>query len=151
MSLLLQFTERIASDLSQSRVDMMTATSQQSELFRMQLDSRMLSFAQVVESPVNQALQASSTAAGMETELAGRYVGLKANVERSFNHASASRHASEEVAAASLQQTQDALNQARINFDAATHKMTQVRHENASSEAQTEALTAQLEQIRLPE
>jgi predicted transcriptional regulator len=76
MSVMLQFTVRIASDLAQSGINMLAAMTQQSELFRVQLDSRMLLFAQAVETPVNQALQASSTAAGMATELAGRYVGL---------------------------------------------------------------------------
>jgi hypothetical protein len=132
-------------------MDMMMHMSQQTELFRVQLDARLLSFAQAVESPVNQALHASSTAPGMATELAGIYVGLEANVERSFNDAAATRHASEEVAAATLRQTQDAFQQASINLEAATISMTQARHENASSQAQTEALTAQLAQTRLPE
>jgi hypothetical protein len=67
ISLLLQFTERITSDLQQSRMDMMMHMSQQTELFRVQLDAHKLSFAQAVESPVNQALHAFSTAAGMAT------------------------------------------------------------------------------------
>jgi hypothetical protein len=147
ISLLLQFT----SDLAQSRMDMMMHMSQQTELFRVQLDARMPSFAQGVEAPVNQAIHTSSTAADIATELAGRYVGLEANVERSFNDAAATRHASEEVAAATLRQTQDAFQKARIDLEAATISMTQVRHENATSQAQTEALTAQLVQTRLPE
>jgi hypothetical protein len=87
----------------------------------------------------------------MATELAGRYVGLEANLERTFNDAAATRQASEEAAAATLQQSQDASQQALIDLEAATISMTQVRHENASSQAQTEALTAQLAQTRLPE
>jgi hypothetical protein len=82
---------------------MMMHMSEQSELFRVNLDARMLSFAQAVEAPVQQAIHASSTC--MATELAGRYVGLEANVERTFNDAAATRQASEEADAATLRQS----------------------------------------------
>jgi hypothetical protein len=147
----MHFTERITSNLAQSRNDMMLHMSEQSEIIRVHLDARMLSFAQAVEAPVQQAMHASATAAGMATELAGRYVGLEDNVERTFNAAAATRQASEIAAAESLRQIQEAFQQARTNLDAATISMTQVQHENASSMAQTEALTAQLAQTQLLE
>jgi hypothetical protein len=101
----MQFTVRITSDLAQSRNDMMLHMLEQSEIIRVHLDARMLSFAQAVEAPVQQAMHASTTAAGMATELAGRYVGLEANVERTFNDAAATRQASEIAAAESLRQS----------------------------------------------
>jgi hypothetical protein len=151
ISLLMQFTKRITSDLAQSRNDMMLHMSEQSEIIRVHLDDQMLSFAQAVEAPVQQAMHASTTAAGMATELAGRYVGLQADVERTFNAATATHKALEIAAAEALRQSQEDFQQARTNLDAATVSMTQVRHENASSMAQTEALTAQLAQTRLLE
>jgi hypothetical protein len=92
-------------------------------------------------------MHASTTAAGMATELARRYVGMQEDLERTFHATTATHCASEIAAAKAIQQARTA----QLNLEAATISMNQVRHENASSMAQTEALTAQLAQTRLPE
>jgi hypothetical protein len=126
---------------------MMRQMTEHADSIRLHVDSRMASFTQGAEAPVQQAVQASTTAAGMASDLAGRYAGIQDNLERTFNAATAAHHASEYARIEALQQAQVA----RYNLEAATAAMNQVRHENASSMTQTEALAAQVAHSQLRE
>jgi DNA anti-recombination protein RmuC len=89
ISLLMELTTRMTNQLSQSQDNMMRHMTEQSDALRLHFDSRMASFAQAVDAPVQQAVNASTTAAGMASELAGRYVSLQDDLERTFNAATA--------------------------------------------------------------
>jgi hypothetical protein len=88
----------------------------------------MLGLRMAVEAPVQQAIQASTTAAGMASDLASRYAGMQEDLERTFNAATAAHHASDYARTESLQQA----HVARHNLEAATAAINQVRHENAT-------------------
>jgi hypothetical protein len=114
--------------------------SDQAEGLCLHKDARMATFAQTTLAPVQHAVQASTTAANMASELAGQYAGIQEDLLRTFNADTAAHHASEFARTEALQQAQVS----RHNLDFATAAMTQVRHENASSMAQTETLAKQM-------
>ncbi len=72
---------------------------------------------------------------------------MQEDLERTFNAAMAAHHASEYGRTEALQQA----HVARHNLEAATAAMNQVRHKNASSMTQTEALAAQMAHSQLQE
>jgi hypothetical protein len=97
IALIIEFSSRLTNQLSQSHVhdSMMPQMTEHADSLCLHLDSRMAIFAQAVEAPVQQAVQASTTAAGMPSDLAGRYAGMQDDLERTFNAATAAHHASE--------------------------------------------------------
>jgi hypothetical protein len=101
--MLMEFSNRVTQQLSQSHESMIRQMAEQSEGLWLHMDARMATFAQTVEAPVQNAVQASITAANMASELAGQYAGIQEDLLRTFNAATAAHHASEFVGTEALQ------------------------------------------------
>jgi hypothetical protein len=136
IQLLMDFSARLTTQLSQSNESLVRQMTEQAEAPRLHMDACMANFAQIVEAPVQHVVQASPTASNMASELAGQYAGIQVDMLRTFNAATTAHQASELARTEALQQAQVS----RHNLDLATAAMTQVRHESASSRAQTETL-----------
>jgi folate-binding Fe-S cluster repair protein YgfZ len=93
IQLLMKFFTRLTNQLSHSHDSIMRHMAEQADALRLHMDVRMASFAHAVEVPVQHAVHASTTAADMASELAGRYPGMREDLERTFNPATAAHHA----------------------------------------------------------
>jgi hypothetical protein len=122
IQLLVDFFARLTQQLSQFHESMMRRMTDQAEGLRLHMDVCMSTFAQTVEAPVHHAVQASTTAANMKSDMAGQYTCMQEELMRTFNVATQSHHASELVRTEALEQAQVA----RHNLDLATSAMTQV-------------------------
>jgi hypothetical protein len=71
----MEISTRLTNQLSQSHDRIMRHMAEQADALRLHMDARMASFLETVEAPVQHAVQASTTAANMVSELAGQYAG----------------------------------------------------------------------------
>jgi hypothetical protein len=73
---LMEDSARFNQQLSNSHGNMTRQMSDQKERLLLHMDARMSTFAQGVEGPVQNAVQASTTPTSLATELAGQYRGM---------------------------------------------------------------------------